>query len=169
MGGRNGLNKTKKGKKEIKMDTVNNKVIICKHCGGTQFNVKTIRDGVVELTLDENGALLTNIVSEEATVSIQYVSCAACGHGIDQVDANNDMIEALPCSNCGVLTACTELDLSGQCQICANPRPDLIGLNQTALIKRILDLENQLKNAKHPMSEETLAAVDAIEKSDQVV
>lgn len=112
-------------------------------CGGRQFNVLVKRPGVVEF--DDNNIPAIIVEATEST-TIDFVSCVQCGESI--VDTDTQLVEATQCNSCASYVPDTSIDDNGQCEVCANPRPDLQGLTQTDYIRRILDLEKQMKELK---------------------
>lgn len=142
-------------------------VKVCKVCGSLNFKAQTIRGAIVTAELDENGNLVPSIISEdEALSNLSFMECANCGSPIN--DLSTDIVDATECAECNEFVKVEELNEEGKCPGCANPRPDLQGLSQAQLIRKIIELEKKInmqkqasKSGNETITEDFEAALDS--------
>jgi len=142
-------------------------VKVCKVCGSLNFKAQTIREAIVTAELDENGNLVPSIISEDEVLSnLSFMECANCGNPIN--DLSTDIVDATECAECNEFVKVEELNEEGKCPSCANPRPDLQGLSQAQLIRKIIELEKKInmqkqasKSGNETITEDFEAALDS--------
>ena len=124
---------------------------VCPICKTSNFNVKIIKTGTVELIDDGNGNTNPSITKENDDTDIVFVSCMNCiQSGIETIieqDGSN-LIKVESCKNCGDRFAEDELDENGICESCNTPREDLIGLSEKDYVRKIIFLEKEITTLK---------------------
>ena len=115
-------------------------------CGGNEFNVTIKTKALATFHYDEQGNLVPTITQDNIEESLDIESCNQCGEKI--ADHNTDLVEGAACSECGNAVIASTLNLDNLCDICANPRIELQGLSEYDYIKRIMNLEKELKEAR---------------------
>jgi len=108
----------------------------CPHCGSEQFQAKIIR--AAKIQSKEDGTF--DVLTETQQFTLEIVKCNNCKETI----TNEDLVEAVPCKECGKPTAPALLDSNGVCDVCQalHVRPELANASKEDIIRMLLKMES---------------------------
>jgi hypothetical protein len=122
-------------------------MIGCSKCKGTVFSGTVTKSAEISIQKDEEGNLIPILESEQEIQDINIEMCSSCG--VEILDPSKDLIALFICKECNNNLSLDEMsDEENLCNICSNPRQDLIGLLEADYIRKIVELERQLKEQK---------------------
>ena len=133
---------------------------VCSKCKvGNQFKAVVRRPAIIEINSDGTAT----IIKEGSKFKFEVTSCNHCGQTLTEAD----IVDLVECSDCGAEVSPLELE-DGKCISCiTKERQDLAGLSQAAYIKRILELEKELKSKQGPKIENKVEAAVTNTKAEE--
>lgn len=131
---------------------------LCPKCGGQMFMATITRACVVGVSTDETNPY-TILKEGKDKYDIAIIKCARCKEDIEE----KDLVIGVHCKECGRITAPSDIDENGICDICnaKQKRSELANASKEDLIKMLLEAEKRTNPVASKMEEriETATAV----------
>ena len=131
---------------------------LCPKCGGQMFMAAITRACVVGVSTDEENPY-TILKEGKDKYDIAIIKCARCKESIEE----KDLVIGVHCKECGRITAPSDIDSNGICDICnaKSKRSELANASKEDLIKMLLEAEKRTNPVTSKMEEriETATAV----------
>lgn len=143
---------------------------VCPHCGSKMFVGAITRGCAVESVIDENGNPGFKVVKESSgdKYDLEILKCCRCKADIKK----DELVEGVPCKECGKVVSPDELNAEGICEVCAaiKQRTELANASREDLIMMLLDAEKKANTVTAKVEKQVKKAgkVEAKQVADDV-